>query len=133
MSSNNSVTSALTENTPVPGRTVSTGVSSNRSGRCQVRGRFQGRGGGSRNNSTNSVDTARFKGATVHMNRHIFECYNEQADRRQYAKTIEALEGYIERNLDFPEDLAGLFASTPALPAQVRPAGLPAGHDDTVE
>jgi hypothetical protein len=133
MSSSASVTSALTDNTSVPGRTVSTGVSSNRSGRFQGRGRHQGRGGGTRQRSTDSIDTVRFKGATDAMNGNVFECYNEQSDRRQYAKAIEALEGYIKKNLVFSEDLASLFAPTPALPVLARPAGLPAGHDDTDE
>jgi hypothetical protein len=106
MSSNASVTSALTDNTSVPGRTVSTGVSSNQSGRFQGRGRHQGCGGGTRQRSTDSVDTARFKGATDSMNGNDFECYNEQSDRRQYAKSIEALEGYVKKNLDFSEDVA---------------------------
>jgi hypothetical protein len=38
----------------------------------------------------------RFTDATESMNGHVFECYDEQVDRRQYEKTIEALEGYIK-------------------------------------
>jgi hypothetical protein len=113
MSSNASVTSALTDNTSDPAR-VSTGVSSHRSGRFQGRGRQQGRGGGTRQKSTDSVDTIRFKVATDTMNGNVFECYNEQSDRRQYAKSIEALEGYVKKNLEFSEDVAVLFAPVPA-------------------
>jgi hypothetical protein len=30
----------------------------------------------------------------------------EQSDRRQYAKTLEALEGYVKKNLKFADDIA---------------------------
>jgi hypothetical protein len=39
------------------------------------------------------------------MNGNVFECYDEQSDRRQYAKTVEALMGYVKKNLKCAEDL----------------------------
>ena len=56
------------------------------------------------------------------MNGHVFECYNEQSDRRQYAKTLEALEAHVKKVLKFPEDLALLFAQTMEAPTLVEPA-----------
>lgn len=50
------------------------------------------------------------------MNGNVFECYEEQSDRRQYAKTLEALEAYVKKSLKYSEDLAVLFAETMAAP-----------------
>ena len=44
------------------------------------------------------------------MNANVFECYEEQSDRRQYSKTLEALESYVKKSLKYSEDLASLFA-----------------------
>ena len=40
------------------------------------------------------------------MNGHVFECYDEQTDRRQFARTSEELHGYVKKNLKFYEDIA---------------------------
>jgi hypothetical protein len=40
------------------------------------------------------------------MNENVFECYDEQTDRRQYAKTLEALDGYVKKGMKYSEDLA---------------------------
>jgi hypothetical protein len=50
-----------------------------------------------------------FKGTTAEMNGHVFECYDEQQDRRQYTKTVEELQAYVKKHLDYSEDLANLF------------------------
>ena len=50
------------------------------------------------------------------MNGHVFECYEEQSDRRQYSKTLEALESHVTTSLKYSEDLATLFAETMATP-----------------
>ena len=57
------------------------------------------------------------------MNGHVFQgCYEEQSDRRQYAKTIEALETYANTSgLYNPEDLAPLFAETMTAPTIAMP------------
>jgi hypothetical protein len=55
------------------------------------------------------------------MNGNVFECYEEQTDRRQYAKTLEALEAHAKKSLKFAEDLAPLFAETMTEPAIAMP------------
>ena len=50
------------------------------------------------------------------MNSHVFECHDEQHDRRQFTKTVEALGEYARKHLKFPEDLDPLFATTVTLP-----------------
>jgi hypothetical protein len=55
------------------------------------------------------------------MNGNVFECYEEQSDRRQYAKTVEALEGYVKKTLKYSEDLAPLFAESMAVPTLDMP------------
>ena len=44
------------------------------------------------------------------MNGNVFECHDEQTDRRQFAKTLDALQGYAKKNLKFYEDLKPLCA-----------------------
>ena len=55
------------------------------------------------------------------MNGHVFECYDEQTDRCQFARTIEELHGYINKKLKFYEDIVPLFATDMAEPAVRRP------------
>jgi hypothetical protein len=55
------------------------------------------------------------------MNGNVFECYDEQTDRRQFAKTVEALEGYVKKNLKYAEDLVSLFATNSKLPELEKP------------
>jgi hypothetical protein len=55
------------------------------------------------------------------MNGNVFECYDEQTDRRQFSKTVEALEGYVKKSLKYAEDLAPLFAIEPKLPILDKP------------
>ena len=50
------------------------------------------------------------------MNGHVFECFDEQGDRKQFTKTLEALGEYAKKNVRYPEDLAPLFADTIASP-----------------
>jgi hypothetical protein len=58
------------------------------------RHRARGRGGGTKQGQ--GVPRASgFKGATPEMNGNVFECYNEQYDRRPYTKTVEALDAVI--------------------------------------
>ena len=77
-------------------------------------GRPGGRGrGGRRNragrghsrNSTTGTTVSRpprataFKGSTAEMNGHVFECFEEKGDRRQYSKTLEALKAYMQKTM----------------------------------
>ena len=55
------------------------------------------------------------------MNGNVFECYNKQTDRRQNAKTLEALEAHVKKTLKFAEDLAALFGETMAEPTLTLP------------
>jgi hypothetical protein len=118
----NSTTSGLTTDTN-RGSTTTSGR-----GRSGGRGR-NGRGGrhGSRGNTSGRPRSTSFKGTTAEMNGNVFECYDEQTDRRQYAKTVEALEGHVKKNLKYAEDLSTLFAINPKLPTLKKPA--PPGKD----
>jgi hypothetical protein len=92
-------TSGLTESTA--------GQSSAGRGRSGRRGTHSGRGrngsGGNRNNRSSSTS---FRGSTPEMNGHVFECYEEQGDRRQYSKTLEALNGDVKKSCKFLQDMA---------------------------
>ena len=50
-----------------------------------------------------------FRGETSGMNGHVFQTFGESHDKRQYTKTLEALERHISRNCKFAEDLDDLF------------------------
>ena len=52
------------------------------------------------NRSTRNLN---IKGSTDGMNGNVFECFYEQCNIRQYAKTEGALEGYAKRTLRFHE------------------------------
>ena len=54
------------------------------------------------------------------MEGHVFECYEEQTDRRQYRKTVEALECYAKKTM-YPEDLAPLLVTDSTLPVLEKP------------
>jgi hypothetical protein len=61
------------------------------------------------------------------MNGHVFECYEEQGDRTQFPRTLEALGEYAAKNLKYPEDLKSMFRETMTAPLLVEPADLPTG------
>ena len=42
------------------------------------------------------------------MNDHVFQCFNENEDRKQFSKTLEAFGEYIVKNLKYPTDLSSL-------------------------
>ena len=67
------------------------------------------------------------------MNGNVFECYEEQTDRRQYAKTLQAFEAHARKSLECAADLAPLFASTPAQPVIAEPADLPEGEESEIK
>jgi hypothetical protein len=62
------------------------------------------------------------------MNGHIFGCFDEQGDKRQYAKTMEALSQYANKTYKFSEDFVSLFSPTPSTPSVTRPTA-PASSD----
>ena len=80
-----------------------------------------------------SSNRAMFTGNTADMNGNVFQCYEEQSDRRQYAKMIEALDAYVKKKLTFAADMAPLFASTMAIPAINLPNDLAEGAGETMK
>ncbi|KAI2506981.1 hypothetical protein MHU86_7478 [Fragilaria crotonensis] len=126
--SSNSSTAAETN---VSGLTTETGRSGSR-GRGGQRNRGGGRSGrGSSGRGSHRPRSTGFKGTTTEMNGNVFECYDEQTDRRQYAKTVEALEGYAKKSLKYAEDLATLFATEMQLPNLEKPMRPGEGADET--
>ncbi len=65
------------------------------------------------------------------MNGNVFECYEEQGDRRQYAKTLEALDGYVKKSCKFPQDMAPLFAIDMKEPSLAKPTNPTQDADET--
>jgi hypothetical protein len=65
---------------------------------------------------TNRPIATSFKGSTAEMNGNVFECYDEQTDRRQCTKTVEALESHNKKMCKSSEDLTPLFATESCLP-----------------
>ena len=125
----------MSTNASVSAETAVSGLTSDTSGRGRGRGgggRGRGRGGRSHQRSSGrGVRTSTFKGATPEMNGNVFECFDEQTDRRQYAKTVEALDGYVKKNLKYSEDLTPLFLTQMTLPVLTKPPKPGAGADET--
>jgi hypothetical protein len=66
------------------------------------------------------------------MNGNLFECNDEQADQRQFAKTVEALENLVKKTIKNSEDLKPLFAAEsklPELPTPPKPTKGPDGKE----
>ena len=57
------------------------------------------------------------------MNAHVFECYEEQSDYRQFSKTREALEGDVKKNLKVTEEMATLLTKEMEEPSLKNPLG----------
>ena len=95
-----------------------------RGGRAYCRG-AAGRGdhtyGGRGRTGTNRTV---FKGDTDDMNGNVFQCFLERRDRRQYEKTVEALEGYVKKTLKYHEDIADLFGPEMKNPEVEKPKEL---------
>ncbi len=87
-------------------------------GRGSGRSRYRG-GRGGQAPGRGKITKATFKGSTEEMCGNVFECFDEQSTRRQYRKTVEALEGYIKKNLRYSKDMAPLFAETMKTPTVV--------------
>ena len=83
--------------------------------------RQRGNGTGTPGSQAARSRTTSFKGNTTDMNGNVFECYEEQDDHLQYAKTLEALDAYTKTKLMFAVDLAPLFAAKMAAPSVARP------------
>ena len=89
-----------------------------------------------RNQRTGSMSTispgqgTNFRGAAKDMNGHVFQCHHEQKNRRQYAKTFEALQVYCQSNLKGWDDMASLFKDPMVTPTVAKPAPLPPDADE---
>jgi len=77
----------------------------------QGRGRSGSRGRGNRHGSR-ATTTPRvcsiFKSNIEEMNGHVFQCFNECEDKKQFSNTVEALGEYIAKKLKYPGDMASL-------------------------
>ena len=115
--------SSSVANTTVSGITEATGrTSTGRGGRTgRGRGRNAGRGHARPSNRTSGTG---FKGDTELMNGNVFECFEEQRDRRQFVKTKDALEAYLTKITKHPEDFASLFDDDMAEPELIMPVEL---------
>ena len=65
------------------------------------------------------------------MNGNVFACFDELKDKRQFDKTVEALEEYAKKTLKFSADLAPLFGATITPPTLTMPADLDAAANQT--
>ena len=64
------------------------------------------------------------------MNGNVFQCFEEQADRRQFVKTWEALGAYVSKTLTNTENLHSLFDDEDmAEPVLQKPLALEPGYD----
>jgi hypothetical protein len=66
------------------------------------------------------------------MNGHVFQTSEEQPNRVQFKRTMEALEAYAKTKLTFAEDLAPLFATTMGIPVVAMPADVDANATATM-
>ena len=87
------------------GRETGHGRSRARDGRD---GCGRGRGAG-RHNKTKYRNTKVFKGNTDDIKYNVFQCYGESPDKQQFNKTVDALAGYIDKNMDYLKDVASLY------------------------
>ena len=67
----------------------------------------------------------KFEGETPEMNKNVFQALTESNDRRQFTRTMEALERYINKKLKYPGDLRSLYQSL-ELPVLVDPVDISA-------
>ena len=76
-------------------------------------GRGQGRGAGRGHDRGHNPrhTTNAFKGSTLGMNRNVFQVFGESTDKQQFTKTLEALEVYINKTVDYPKDMSSLCKS----------------------
>ena len=94
--------------------TVTTGTAGT-GGRTGGRGRGErGRGGrngrsGGRGIPNNRPPRSSFKGETAEMNGHVFQCFDECQDPKQFLKTLEALSGCSAKHQKHSGDVSSLF------------------------
>ena len=116
-----------------PDTAASTTTTSGRGGRNNRRRANQAARTGSTTTTTTATARTGFRGDTAEMNGNVFECYEEQNDRRQYAKTVQALDAYAKQNMEYASNLAPLFAKEPTQPVVALPADVAAGEEGVSE
>jgi len=100
----------MSETVASPSIVPSNSTASGRGG-GRGRGRSGSRGRGNRHGSRATTIPrvcSTFKGNTEEMNGHVFQCFNECEDKKQFLKTLEALGEYIAKKLKYPGDMASL-------------------------
>jgi hypothetical protein len=114
------------------GRTGTNRARGNRGGTAN-RQRTETQAGGATQQTTTTRSRPTFKGNTEGMCGHVFECFEEQNDRRrQYVKTVEALDAYARKTLSYTADLAPLFATPMTTPTIERPENIEEDATDRV-
>ena len=83
--------------------------------------RTETQAGGATQQTMTTHSRPTFKGNTEGMCGHVFECFEEQNDCRQYVKTVEALDAYARKTLTDTANLAPLFATPMTTPTIERP------------
>jgi hypothetical protein len=125
---------ASTIQTTVSGRGAARGnTNSGRSNRTGRSNRSNNRG--NRTNNNTHLSKGNFKGSTVDMNGHVFECYEERGDRTQFPRTLDALGEYAAKNLKYPEDLKSMFGETMSAPTLIEVPNLlllPSRRDELI-
>ena len=117
-----------TSGTTVSGLTTEAGRSTAGRGRGG-RGRGRGGRGHGRGHGGRPPRSTGFRGSVSDMDGNVFECHDEQSDRRQFAKTVEALKGHVNQTLKNAEDVACLFGIEPKQPSIEKPV-LPDDADE---
>jgi hypothetical protein len=70
--------------------------------------RYQNSGKENRFPGKQSHNKSKFKGNTTEMNGHVFQTHDESNNKQQFFKTLEALQEYINKNLEHPGDVSTL-------------------------
>lgn len=68
----------------------------------------------------------------MHAN-NVFECLEDQTERRQFTKTQEALKACVKKNLKLAEDMAPLFANEKEVPKLKIPTDLEAAGASVIK
>ena len=120
-SSVSNTTISSTPRTSDGGRTPSTPDGGGGRGRNRNNRNSRNDRQGNNGDNPRAARPATFKGETEGMNGHTFGCFDEQGDKRQYVKTMEALAQYTRKTYKFSEDFSSLFLAEPYTPKLEKP------------
>lgn len=119
--------SALTD---ITGRVSSATGRGSQGGRGRGGGRNGGHGQQGGRGGTHRPPRIIFKGDTEGMNGNVFQCFEEQTDCRQFAKTWEALGAYVAKSIKQNDDLAPLFEEDMRTPVLDKPEKIADNADE---